>query len=664
MKTDTPITGPSSMEYCDVKSQLTRYIQERSEAAFSRGDATRDTLQTVEALEDYRTDARERFITAMGGLPASAPSLDPRITGHFEADGYRVENVVFTSRPDIHVTANLYLPAGQQTPGGAVLLLCGHAPTSKQHPDYLNVCRHLIGAGLVVLIMDPTGQGERISFSEPLDPDPTLEAPTWEHSYIGCRCLPLGQSFARYFLHDAMRAIDYLCTRPEVDPHRIGAAGSSGGSTQTCMLMLTDPRLAAAAPVNFLTSRRAYLYTGGAQDAEQIWPGFSADGFDHENFLAAMAPRPVLVCAADSDFFPIEGTRATVERSRRFWELHEAEDQLQLFVDQAPHRFTTPQAQHVAAFFAHHLNGVTVNANSHLPQSPEISALRVTKTGQVMTSFADARDAIDDNTDRLNELAHQRDSLDEPTRRDRALTWLRDVVYAHRHPCEAIPRCYATAERDGISVSKYLWWSQPGLMNHGLCFQESSLPEPSEDRPITLAVWEGGTAAVSHHLDWIRETCAQGRNVWVLDISGTGELEPHPINARPLHGLFGTVYRLADDLIWLNDSLVALRVYDVLRALEMIPGLDGNSATDIHLHAHDRHGIYARLAAVLDNRVQQIESDHAFGSFDAWIRPRCYNEQDTKEFILPGVLQFFDLPDIDRWLGSRLKQEIPTSHEP
>ena len=331
-------------------------------------------------------------------------------------------------------------------------------------------------------------------------------------------------------------------------------------------------------------------------------------------------------------------------------------DGLQLFVDRAPHRFTTAQARKVAAFFAHHLNGTTVDPDRALPQPPDTDALCVTATGQVMTSFADARDALDDNIARLDKLKTRREALDDATRRERALAWLRRVVSAQRHPCEPNPRCFATGKLEGLSVAKYLWWSQPGLMTHAVRFQDNSQPAPTGGWPVTLAVWEGGTTAVARHLDWIRATCAQGRSVWVLDVSGSGELEPHPINARPLHGLFGTLYRLADDLIWLNDSLVALRIHDVLRALEVIPGLDGVASTDIQIHARDRQGMYARLAAVLDARVAHVENVNGLASFDGWIRPRCYDERDAKELILPGMLEYFDLPDIDRWLNVRRAQ--------
>ena len=85
----------------------------------------------------------------------------------------------------------------------------------------------------------------------------------------------------------------------------------------------------------------------------------------------------------------------------------------------------------------------------------------------------------------------------------------------------------------------------------------------------------------------------------------------------------------------------------------MIPGLDGGSADDLQIHARDRQGVYARLAAVLDPRVGRVEQVGGLTSFEAWIRPRRFDDRAAKELILPGVLEYFDLPDIDRWLGAR-----------
>ena len=81
------------------------------------------------------------------------------------------------------------------------------------------------------------------------------------------------------------------------------------------MVMMADPRIAAAAPATFIMNRDSYQRTGQSQDAEQIWSGFTGGGYDHEDILLAMAPKPVCVLAVTSDFFPIEGTRRTVARS-------------------------------------------------------------------------------------------------------------------------------------------------------------------------------------------------------------------------------------------------------------------------------------------------------------------------------------------------------------
>lgn len=642
------------MHYYDVKSQLARFIQWRSEEAFTRGEATRDALQTIPELAAYQQTLRKRFIELLGGLPESAPDLKPHVAGRVKGDGYRLENVIFTSRPGIPVTANLYLPEGQAGPTGAVLFLCGHAIASKQHPDYMDVCRHLVGAGLVVLAMDPTGQGERVSVNEPMDRDPTLEHPTWEHSYIGCRSLPLGHALMRYFVHDAMRAIDYLVTRPEVDPQRIGVTGSSGGGTQTCTLMLVEPRLAAAAPVNSLMNRRSYLYAGGAQDAEQIWPGYTAAGYDHEDFLIAMAPRPVLVGATDSDFFPIEGTRASVTRTQRFWAMHGREGDLKLHVDHAPHCYTPALAVRVAAFLALKLNGTVLAPDYRPPRQLPAAALQVTPTGQVMTSVKNPRGIMDENVAQLEVLTALRAALDEETRLERAQTWLHQVISSPRLPVESNPRCYHVGKLHDLNAEKHLWWTQPGLMNHAVRLQADKQTVPEGGWPVTLALWQGGTLAIEQHWDWIRATCAQGRSVWVLDVSGAGEAEPNLINGRTLHGMFGTIYRLADDLLWLNDSLCALRVHDVLHTLEVIPQLAGCSPLDIQVHAWDLHNIYARLAALLNERVQRVECRGQLANYADWLRSRLYDDKVTQEFILPKALQYFDLPDIDRWLGSRL----------
>ncbi len=330
--------GPALDGYYDASLNLQMHVYRRSEEEFERWERHKDSLTTPEQVREWQARLRQLALAAVGGLPPGDTPLAPEVVGRLAGDGFDVEKVVFQSLPRVYVTANLYVPRGLAGPTGAVLFLCGHAEEAKTYPLYQAVCQRLARNGLVALAVDPLGQGERKSYLDAAGRE-LVRWGTAEHSYAGLQCWWLGHSVARYFVHDARRAVDYLLTRPEVDPVRIGITGNSGGGTQATWMMLLEPRLAAAAPGTFVTSRRDYLWTGQAQDAEQIVPGGTAAGLDHEDYLIAMAPRPVLVLAVDYDFFNVEGTVATVERARRVYRLLGHEDHIGLARARSTHEY-------------------------------------------------------------------------------------------------------------------------------------------------------------------------------------------------------------------------------------------------------------------------------------------------------------------------------------
>ena len=209
-----------------------------------------------------------------------------------EGDGFRIEKIIFESRPRHYVTANLYLPLNR--PAGrtaAVLFLSGHHNTAKVVPEYQIVCQTLARAGLIVLSQDPVGQGERLSYFEPATKTNPVGIGTRDHDYAGVPARLLGDTLGRYMLHDAMRGIDYLISRPEVDPAKIGVTGNSGGGTQTSLVMMVDPRVAAAAPATFIMSREAYQRTG--QPHYTIRVELSRDLNEQERQWAAVSDATV-----------------------------------------------------------------------------------------------------------------------------------------------------------------------------------------------------------------------------------------------------------------------------------------------------------------------------------------------------------------------------------
>jgi hypothetical protein len=639
--------SPGSWFY-DVRDQLKWHIYQRSLRAFERGDAARDAITTPEQLADYQQKLRAFYIESLGGLPPMDTPLEPQVVGTLHGDGFRVEKLIYQSRPRHYVTANLYLPDGLAEPRGAVLFLCGHAAPAKAYPEYQSVCQALTLAGLVVLAQDPIGQGERYSYYDPALKSVTIGECCPDHDYAGAQCAALGDNLARYFLHDAMRSIDYLCSRTEVDPQRIGVTGNSGGGTQSSMLMLADPRLAAAAPGTFIMNRESYLYSGGAQDAEQIWPGFTAAGYDHEDILLAMAPKPVRVLAVTEDFFPIEGTRRTVARCKRIWEQCGNGADIDLVADTAGHAYTPPLRRAAVQFFSRHLLGQEVEIEDARIQPFEPKELWCTRSGQVRGEIEGAEYVHEANKARLNDLVAARHALTDSQREERALSWLNRIVHKERTPCDLNPRTYHETIMDDLRVKSVVWWAQEGLLNHGRFFRALHLD--GHNLPVTLALWEGGTTNLRAHQDWIRTTCHNGHLVCVLDVSGSGVLLPHSLHAGIApEEFYGVLHKLADDLTWLDDHLAALRIYDVLRALTLLEHWPGATSDPIALYAHGRAGVYGVLASFLDARIQNVQIVEGMRSYGDWAGSRYYNAHNIKTLILRGMLRYFDLPDFLRY---------------
>ena len=169
---------------------------------------------------------------------------------------------------------------------------------------------------------------------------------------------------------------------------------------------------------------------------------------------------------------------------------------------------------------------------------------------------------------------------------------------------------------------------------------------------MTLAVWDGGTNCIRSHMKWIRETCASGRAVLVLDMSGVGSLKPNRLNAFPMYEPYGTFFKLSHDLMWLNDSLAAMRVYDIARALDMISVWPMINPDDIRCYAHGRYGTYARLAALLDERLKSMQVVDGIKSFAEMVSSRHYDPYDINALIIPSILKHMDLPDLDEWLAA------------
>lgn len=642
--------------YIAVGAQWKDLVAGRTRTCLAAGRAAREAIATPEALRARQAAMRAAFLSANGGLPETDAPLAPQVTGTLDCGTYRLEKVVLQARPKAYVTCDLYVPHALDGPAPALLFLCGHSDKGKHSPVYHVIARMYAEAGFVVLAQDPVGQGERLSYYDPALEKPTVGIGTGEHTYAGQQCLPLGHGIARYFLHDSMRCIDYLCTRPEVDPARIAVTGHSGGGTQTAMLMLAEPRIAAAAPGTFLSSREAILTIGNGQDMEQIWPGTTAQGLDHADFLVCMAPRPVMVLAATHDFFPIEGTREAVAQCHPLWAMTGQEDRLALYEEDTGHTYSRGMAKAAADFLSLHLRGKPLDAAQlermdAVQPMPE-KLLYVTNSGQVRGDWPDARFVHAENQDALNAI--------DPAgyQKDAARAWLSEQVLRDRRPCDPLPRrVEGQIVFEDLVCQPWFWSAQEGLTGFGCLFRAAAQAEGRP--PVTLALWDGGTDAIGQHYAFLKDTCAQGLAVLVLDTTGAGKLRPFPtVPAAPDAWqdpklLSATLYAQACNLLWLGDSLAAMRTYDVLRAIDMLAATGVVQADGLALYCAQAQGVYGLLAALIDPRVRTVTDATTFEGYRAFVQSRYYDDAHILGLLLPGVLRHLDLPQLRGWIKAR-----------
>ena len=612
----------------DSRSLLDRHISARFTAALAEGKAARAQITDQAALRARQEYVRSRFLGALGMEPDDYPQpVTSFVTGTAKYRGYAVDNLVIVPETGVYITANLYLPDAP-APHAAVLFLCGHAEEGKNDAEYMGVCRALVSAGLAVLAMDPTGQGERLNYYDAASHRATIPPCTVDHDRAGCRGLVTGRSLAYWFVRDAMCAVSYLCGREDIDSSRIGVTGHSGGGTQTSMLMLADRRPAAFAPGTFIMSMGAMQRSGQAQDAEQIWRGFVAGGCDHADILLSCAPKPVLVLAAEYDFFPKEGTDETVAEAQRYWALCGRPEAFGCFTDATFHCYSDGMAMEAARFFARWLLDREYDGSLLEPAARE--SCLCTESGQTSAEYPDFKSAAQLYCDFAATL---------PKRCDGEI-WLSRVVHHNRRPAELNLRPLKGHGQSGeVRWTRWLWRTQEEMFGYGL------LLAPCEGKtvPVTLAVWDGGTTATADHAAWIDGQLAAGRGVFVVDLSGEGQLEPYPItpNAELLQR-YGTMYKLACDLLMLGDSLPALRIYDLLKALDAAERLPAYDGSGLRLFACGRSTLYARMAQRLDPRIRALTCEGGVESYSAFLTEEPYDDEDILGHTLPGMLAYFD----------------------
>ena len=616
-------------------------------AAEARGNTRRDALKTKADAEAYVKSVQERIRKCFGPLPEKTP-LNAKVTKILERDGYRIENIVFESRPNFMVTGNLYLPTNGKGKVPGVIGVCGHSLNGKAAEAYQSFAQGLARQGQACFIVDPAGQGERFQYlNEKLGS--RLGGGTSEHNQMGAPQALIGEFLGTWFVWDAMRALDYLLTRPEIDPEHLGVTGNSGGGTQTTWLCGMEPRFTMGAPSCFVTTFRRDAENELPQDMEQCPPRVLANDLDHCDFLAAMAPKPVIIMAQEKDYFDNRGSTETYERLKKIYTLLGKPENIQLHIGPDPHGYSQSNREAMYRFFGK-ATGIPAAASEPTITIEKDEDLQAAPRGQV--SELGSRTVMDFTREKADDLAAKRKHLSGEALQSAVRQILKLPTSAEAPPDYRILRSVGARKYPTKAFCTYAVETEP--MIHALLTRLS-------DETLTSRIPRGLSKAVlyiSHRSadaelrsdPFVQELVASapGAAFFVCDVRGIGDSQPDACGANQFLGRYGSHYFYSAYGVMLDKPLLGQRTFDVLRVIQLLAAA---GHTEIHLAGQGWGALPAALAAVLSRVVKQVTLKHALTSFHDLATHD--DQQWPNAFMLPGVLRQFDLPDCYAELKSR-----------
>jgi len=533
-------------------------------------DAVPFSIDQVRNRRDWRRWRARTYPDLLKALGLERPPrktpLRPRVVGVLDRKDYVVEKIVFETRPDFLMTSNLYRPKTVSARVPAVLCVHGHTMKGKTSEPMQLRSANYARAGWVALAVDATGHGERV--------------------HIGHRrtfaIVTTGMTLEGVQVWDNMRAVDYLLSRPEVDPNRIGITGCSGGGNQTMYTAAVDGRISVAVPVCSVSTLRGQIFTPNGIGCQcECVPDLMRYGLENATVCALIAPRPLLILSGTQDaVFPVKYTRTANEHLERFYEAIGHARRYGYVERRLPHGYHRPFRQAAHAWFDRWFNRRAAEA-AHRERGPK------PESPEDLWCFPDGKLPADSAT--LGSLAHavaekQAARLRVPPTaagRSRLRSRIRDEVlggFPDRAPLDALEG-RATVRR-GVVRQQVTLAGEPGITIQA----RISRPARAGRRvPCVVLVRAKPTRTRWRHAGAFLE---KGFAVAELDVRPTGDDE-HASRAA----------------LVLGRPLVGMAAYDITRFVDYLETQAHIDARRVSLWAERLMTLPALYAFALDGRI-------------------------------------------------------------
>lgn len=568
--------------------------------------------------EAVRADRLQRFRNDLGIPPEGGKSpLHAQVTSKLQRDGYSVENVAFQSSPGLYVIGNLYLPAhrpGAKLP--TVVYPCGHSPSPLgAKVNYQHHGIWFAKNGFIAFVLDTIEFGEISGIHHG-----THDLEMWHW-------LSLGYNPAGVETWNAMRALDYLETRPEVDRSRVAITGRSGGGAISWFTAALDDRFHVASPVHGTWSIGPHIRDNVVRENCDCIYTWNAGLLDLPTIGALIAPRPLLIVnARRDDSFPPAGYEVVERQLRTVYKWYGADDKLATFEDNTGHQDTPAYRKAAGQWIARWLTG-------SIPEYTEEGIVRETDPSVLRVLPAIPKDARNEGIDRSFIPVAAVPEIHSPQEWSTRKAALREILSSkmlrglgprntpfstRKSPVQNWTERYA----DGWNVQ---FDTEPGLTVNGQLF----VPR-SPDRTKSALIYLKGTDDL----------------VWGIDYDDILSILPEHVILvlRPRAVDYGMKnLEMAETKVsaaLLGTTLETLQLHDVLRALDFL--IDGEKLPITHTSVYGRKamGMVAIYAGAVEERISRVVLDRPPESH--WDGPAVMH-----------ALRYTDLPEVAALIAPR-----------